>query len=224
MQMTITLIPGFGSLTARMCLVLLLALGLGPRMAAEQCANATEMDAASRSAIERAALQLFDGLSKNNAAAVQQNSIASLAANFAGLQNAMAQSQPVLTGAPATVRTTYLLDTGGSGTIEHAEFRCGTWGTPHFVRSAIPHLPAGEGETHNLQVMFPVGAGSGMDLVVKYSSADRSATAQVLQDHVAVLSAVLPQFPDFRDSFQGEVEAAVDPAGHDDGTLLAMKD
>ncbi|PYX77194.1 MAG: hypothetical protein DMG66_07510 [Acidobacteria bacterium] len=78
-------------------------------MAAEQCANATEMDAASRSAIERAALQLFDGLSKNNAAAVQQSSIASLAANFAGLQNAMAQNQPVLTGAPATVRTTYLL-------------------------------------------------------------------------------------------------------------------
>src|SRR5437868_14249084 len=99
MQMTIPLIPGFRSLTARMCLVLLLALGLGPRMAAEQCANATEMDAASRSAIERAALQLFDGLSKNNAAAVQQSSIASLAANFAGLQNAMAQNQPVLTGA-----------------------------------------------------------------------------------------------------------------------------
>src|SRR2546423_15287299 len=104
MQMTITLIPGFRSLTARICLVLLLALGIGTRMAAEQCANATEMDAASRSAIERAALQLFDGLSKNNAAAGQQNSIASLAGNFAGLPKANAPKQPGPTGAQAPRR------------------------------------------------------------------------------------------------------------------------
>ena len=338
--MTITLIPGSRSLTARMCLVLLLALGIGPRMAAEQCANATEMDAASRSAIERAALQLFDGLSKNNAAAVQQNSIASLAANFAGLQNAMAQNQPVLTGAQATVRTTYLLDTGSSGTIEHAEFLCGIWGTPHFVSFAIPNLPAGKyglviedvqsskgpyylslilqqeqpsgawklagwpppapaelqghdapwyltkarefkskgqvhnawfyyqqakilaqpvafmtttplvkldrevqqaqpadipaknpvtlaagnGKTYNLTQMFPVAAENGMDLVVKYSSTDLSDTAKTFQDNMAVISAVVGKYPEFREIFQGVVARAVDPAGHDYGTLLAMKD
>src|SRR5205823_13861430 len=128
----------------KIAVVILLAFGVGPRMAAMQWVNGRDMDFASRCAIERAALQLFDGLSKNNAAAVQQSSIASLAANFAGLQNAMAQNQPVLTGAQATVRTTYLLDTGGSGTIEHAEFLCGIWGTPHFVSFAIPNLPAGK--------------------------------------------------------------------------------
>src|SRR5947207_2444893 len=144
MQMTMTLIPSFRFMRSRMYLVAILALAVGSRMAAEQCANAVEMDAATRGSIERAALQLFDGLSKNNTAAVQQNSIASLAANFAGLQNAMTQNQPVLTGAQASVRTTYMLDTGGSGTIEHAEFLCGIWGTPHFVSFAIPNLPAGK--------------------------------------------------------------------------------
>src|SRR5215470_17011414 len=98
MQMTTKLIPGFRSMPARMYLALLLAFAFVSRMAAEQCSNAVEMDAASRNAIERSALQLFDALSKNNTAAVQQSSIASLASNFAGLQNAMAQNQPVLAG------------------------------------------------------------------------------------------------------------------------------
>ena len=55
--MTTTLIPSFRSMRSRMYLVLILALALGSRMAGEQCANAVEMDAATRNAIDALGFQ-----------------------------------------------------------------------------------------------------------------------------------------------------------------------
>ena len=119
------------------------ALAVMP-MTAEQCSNANEMDAATRSAMEASAQQMFGYLAHNDAAALQQHAIASLSANFAGVQKAVADNQTTFSGAQATTRATYLLDTGGNGVLQQAEFLCGIWGTPQFVSFEIPNLPAGK--------------------------------------------------------------------------------
>lgn len=318
-----------------------LALG-GVNAIAEQCSNANEMDAATRSAIENAATQFFGFLARNDSADLQQHAIASLAGNFAGVQAAVTENQPVVGGAQGSVRATYLLDTGGAGTLQNAEFLCGIWGTPQFVSFDIPNLPAGryglvimdakgakgpyyvsfvlqqdapngpwklagfpppspaqvqghdapwyleqardfksKGQVHNawfyyqqaktladpvafmtttpivklqkemesskpndipiaggqpvplpaangksysLTQVFPVMVENGMDLVVKYAEPDISDTGKTFQDNMAVISALINKFPEFRQTFQGVVARATTPNGQDYGTLLAMKD
>jgi len=112
---------------------------------AELCSTVTDMDAATRSALEHAALQFGDAVVRGDAASLRQNAIASLASNFAGAEALVNESKPVLAGAQASVRATYLLDaTGGPPVLEHAEFLCGIWGTPQFVSFTLNSLPSGK--------------------------------------------------------------------------------
>ena len=337
-------IKGFQSLRFSPSWLLGVAAGifllLLPAVQAEQCYNANDMDAATRGAMERAAVQYFNDFASGNAADLQRNANASLAANFAGVQAAMTENQPVLSGGQATARATYQLETGGTGTLDRAEFLCGIWGTPQFVSFDLTNLPAGryglviedvktskqpyyvsfvlqqeqpngpwklagfppptpaevlghdapwyltkarefksKGQAHNayfyyqqaralvapvsfmsdtplvkldreaeqsipadlpvkgpvalaaangksysLTQVFPVVVEGGMDLVVKYSLPDISDTGKTFQDNSAVISALVKTHPEYRETFQGIVARAVDPSGHDYGTLLAMKD
>ena len=66
--------------------------------------------------------------------------------------------------------------------------------------------------------------GNDLDVVVKYQAADVSDTARVFQENSAVIKALVAKFPELREAFAGVVARAVDPSGHDYGTLLAMKD
>jgi hypothetical protein len=147
------MISNFRTLALLVSVVFLTLLPLS--LSAETCSNAVEMDAATRSAIESAASGFFADVSRNDAASLQRNAIASLASNFSAVQAAVADNQPVLGNAQGTVRATYLLDTGGSGTLQNAEFLCGIWGTPQFVSFAIPNLPAGR---YGLVIMDVKGA------------------------------------------------------------------
>ena len=78
--------------------------------------------------------------------------------------------------------------------------------------------------TYKLTALFPEAVGNDLDLIVKYQAADISNTAQAYQSNVAVMKALLKKYPELRDAFAAVVARAVDPAGHDYGTLLAMKD
>jgi|SRR5579864_1811393 len=321
-------------------LSLALALLAAPALHAEQCYNANDMDSATRANMERAATQYFNDFASGNTADLQRNSNASLSANFAGVQAAVSQNQPILSGAQATTRATYLLETGGTGTLDRAEFLCGIWGTPQFVSFDLTNLPAGryglviedvktakqpyyasfivqqeqtngpwklagfpppvpaevlghdapwyltkareyksKGQAHNayfyyqqaralvapvsfmsdtplvkldreaqqtvpadlpvkgpvalaagngksysVTQIFPVVVDNGMDLVVKYSLPDISDTSKTFADNNAVIKTIVDTHPEYRETFQGVVARAVDPAGHDYGTLLAMKD
>jgi hypothetical protein len=111
---------------------------------AELCSNAVDMDAATRGAMERAALTYFDDIAHGNSAALQQNSISAVASNFSGVQSLVSQAAPIFSGAQANIRATYLLDAGGTTTLDRAEFLCGIWGTPQFVSFVIPNLPPGK--------------------------------------------------------------------------------
>jgi hypothetical protein len=77
---------------------------------------------------------------------------------------------------------------------------------------------------YKLTALFPEAVGDDLDLIVKYQAADVSNTAQTYQSNVAVMKALVAKYPELRDAFAAVVARAVDPSGHDYGTLLAMKE
>jgi hypothetical protein len=78
--------------------------------------------------------------------------------------------------------------------------------------------------TYKLTAVTPDAVGDDLDLIVKYQAADVSNTNQAYQNNTAVIKALVAKFPEVRGAFAGVVARAVDPSGHDYGTLLAMKD
>ena len=84
-------------------------------------------------------------------------------------------------------------------------------------------LSAG-GKIYHWTEIFPLAVGDDLDVVVKYQSADISDAARTFQENTAVIKALVAKFPELREAFAGVVARAVDPSGHDYGTLLAMKD
>jgi hypothetical protein len=80
------------------------------------------------------------------------------------------------------------------------------------------------GKIYHLTEIFPLAVGDDFDVVVKYQSANVSDTARTFQENTAVIKALVAKFPEFREAFAGVVARAVEPSGHDYGTLLAMKD
>lgn len=78
--------------------------------------------------------------------------------------------------------------------------------------------------TYKLTAEFPEMVGNDLDLIVKYQAADISNTTLTYQNNVAVIKAVVAKYPELRGAFAAVVARAVDPAGHEYGTLLAMKD
>jgi hypothetical protein len=84
-------------------------------------------------------------------------------------------------------------------------------------------LPSGT-TTYKLTDIFPEVVGNDLDLIVKYQAASIADTNQAYSSNVAVMKALVAKYPELRDAFAGVVARAVDPNGHDYGTLLAMKD
>ncbi len=80
------------------------------------------------------------------------------------------------------------------------------------------------GKVYHLTEIFPLAVGNDIDVVVKYEAADVSDTARAFQENSAVIKALAAKYPDLREAFAGIVARAVDPSGHDYGTLLPMKE
>jgi hypothetical protein len=80
------------------------------------------------------------------------------------------------------------------------------------------------GARYKLTDIYPEAVGSDLDLAVKYQAADVSNTTQAYQGNIAVMKALVRKYPELRDTFAAIEARAVDPAGRDYGTLLAMKD
>ena len=124
-------------------LVLIPVITVSVLASAQICSTVSDMDAATRSALERAALQFGDSVVRGDAAALRQNAIASLASNFAGAEALVNESKGTFSGGQVSVRATYLLDaSAGAQVLDRAEFLCGVWGTPQFVSFTLNSLPA----------------------------------------------------------------------------------
>jgi hypothetical protein len=85
------------------------------------------MDAATRTALEAAAKRYFDMAARGDTAALKQNSISSVAANFAGIEAAVKDNQNAFNAQPV-VRPPFLLSADGSQPLPRAEFLCGIFG------------------------------------------------------------------------------------------------
>jgi hypothetical protein len=84
-------------------------------------------------------------------------------------------------------------------------------------------LPAGTA-TYKLTAIFPEFVGNDLDLIVRYQAGDVSNSNQTYQNNVAMMKTLLAKYPELRGAFTAVVARAVDPGGHEYGTLLAMKE
>jgi hypothetical protein len=114
---------------------------------AQTCLTHSDMDAPTRSALEGVAKRYFDMAARGDTAALKQNAIASLAANFSSVESAVKDSQPNLAAAQAQPRPPFLLKVEGDKPLERAEFLCGVFGkngqTPNSAAFVIPNLAPG---------------------------------------------------------------------------------
>jgi hypothetical protein len=78
--------------------------------------------------------------------------------------------------------------------------------------------------SYKLTALLPVVVGNDLDVLVRYRASDISNTNQAFQNNVALMKALISKYPELRDAFAGVEARAVDPSGHDYGTLLSMKD
>lgn len=109
--------------------ILLLLLAFSPAVVrAQSCQTASEIDAATKTAIQNAAQRYFDMAAKADAASLRQNAIPSLASDFAGIEGTIKDNQANLTGTQATIKSFFLLDASGAAPIPNAEFYCGVFG------------------------------------------------------------------------------------------------
>jgi hypothetical protein len=109
------------------CSVALLMLS-APPAPAQTCQTDADLDAPTHSAIEAAANKYFALAAKGDAAALQQNSIPSVANAFSGIADAIHNHQLDFANAHATTRSLFQLTASGSAPIGRAEFLCGVFG------------------------------------------------------------------------------------------------
>jgi hypothetical protein len=129
-------------------LLLLSAPVAVPPAHGQTCQSAADMEASVRIALETTAKRYFDMSVRGDTAGLRQNSIATVAANFAGIENAVKENQPGFAGAQATVRPPFLLTAEGTEPLARAEFLCGIFGrsgqTKDSAGFVLTNLPPGK--------------------------------------------------------------------------------
>jgi hypothetical protein len=127
--------------------ILSLALACAGSIRAQTCLTVSDMDQATRTAVESTAKHYFDMVARGDAVALKQNSISSLAAAFSGIEDAVKDNQQNLSGVQATPRPPFELKTQDAAADQHAEFLCGVFGkngqTADSAVFVIPNLAAG---------------------------------------------------------------------------------
>src|SRR5262244_441862 len=127
--------------------LVIVALAAGIPAWAQGCVTRDEIPAASRTAIESAAQQVFDQAGRGDVNALRQNAIPSLQSNFGGIAGAVNDNKPALTGAKTQLRIEFLLDTGATPPADGLFF-CGVFGAGGMssgsAQFSLPGLPAGK--------------------------------------------------------------------------------
>lgn len=113
----------------------------------QTCLTHSDMDEPTRSALESTAKRYFDMAARGDTAALKQNAIASLAADFSSVESAVKDSQASFSGTQAQARPPFLLKIEGDKPLERAEFLCGVFGkngqTANSAAFMIPNLSPG---------------------------------------------------------------------------------
>ncbi len=128
---------------AAIILVLALCWPAARAWAEAQCGTSTDMEPATRSAMESAASQFFRLSAAGDFATLKADAIPSVASDFGGIERAISDNLGNLQGAQATVRGTYLLTAIGNAPLPHAEFFCGIFNSPERIVFVLQNLPPG---------------------------------------------------------------------------------
>ena len=116
----------FPRLVALACSVALLAFAAPAPC--QTCQTSADLDAPIHAAIEAAANKYFALAAKGDTAALQQNSIPSVANAFSGIAAAVHDHQADFSKAQTTTRSLFQLTATGPSNVERAEFLCGVFG------------------------------------------------------------------------------------------------
>jgi hypothetical protein len=129
---------------------------------AQSCATADDMESATRAALVTTAQHYFELAARGDTGALKQRAIASVAADFSGIETAIKDNQANLAGTQAAPRPPFLLTQDGTETLERAEFLCGVFGTSGQTANSavfvIPNLPPGNYAVDTLDVSTGKGA------------------------------------------------------------------
>ena len=109
---------------------------------AEDCKMGSDLDAATKSALDNTAQKYYQMAASGDTASLQQSSIPAVASDFSGIQAAINEHKADF-GTSSAVRNTYELDAPGTAPIPRAEFFCGIFNSSDRVAFAIPNLPPG---------------------------------------------------------------------------------
>jgi len=114
---------------------------------AQTCLTAGDMDEPTRATLVSTAKRYFDMVARGDSATLRQNSIASVASDFSGIETAVKDNQANFSGAQAASRSPFLLKVEGTAPLARAEFLCGVFGrsgqTSDSAVFVIPNLPPG---------------------------------------------------------------------------------
>jgi hypothetical protein len=137
-----------GSCKNKYWVLALLVLLLGDAARGQTCQASEDMDAATRSALETTAQRYFEMAAKGDVTGLRQSAIASVAANFGGIEAAVKDNQTNFAGAQAKPQGPFVLQMEGKEPSPRAEFLCGVFGksgqTANSAVFEIPNLPPGD--------------------------------------------------------------------------------
>jgi hypothetical protein len=115
---------------------------------AENCQTASDMNEATRSSLITTGQRYFEMIARGDTASLRQNSIASVAGDFSGIEATVKDHQSALAGTHVTARPPFVLEAEGSTTLSHAEFFCGVFGKSGQTSSSavfyLNNLPPGK--------------------------------------------------------------------------------
>jgi hypothetical protein len=128
---------------------------------AQTCLTSDDLDSATQTALVNTAKSFFGMMSKGDSATLQQNAIASLASNFAGIEALVNDNKANFASATATAKPPFELQAQGAAPVARAEFLCGifsaTGQTANSTIITIPNLPPGNYGLVVLDVATPKG-------------------------------------------------------------------
>jgi len=104
---------------------------------AQTCLTTDDMDEATRTALVSTAQHYYQMAAAGDVAGLRQNAIASVAANFGGIEGAIKNNQKTLAGVQANARPPYELKADGTAPLEHAEFLCGIFGASGQTANSV---------------------------------------------------------------------------------------
>ena len=130
------------------CVAIVLLTLLPANAGAQSCQLGSDMDAAVRTAITNAGTRYFDMAAKADTASLRQNSIPTLASDFAGIENTIKEHQQDLSGVQPNLKSSFLLNAENSTPNQRSEFWCGVFNksgqTANSAAFYLDNLPPGK--------------------------------------------------------------------------------